>query len=230
MMNLMRVASEQAHKDFVAEYKKTHKVLNLQIKQEFLTQIMNGTKKKEYREIRPTTEKKYIQFDEEGYPVEDKTHSISFADTVEVDTKIIDGVVNVIYSDEEGDTLLPVYKAVNEEGEEYEAVEKGGIEFAVIRATYDDGTEAVDENGNPIMAVVTENRMYGCTPIKYDAINFYIGNKPDTDHALVEVTGAVTEFYTDEEGQPVCYDYEGEDYFIEQIIYDLGEIICEYKA
>jgi len=28
----------------------------------------------------------------------------------------------------------------------------------------------------------------------------------------------------------VCYDYEGEDYFIEQIIYDLGEIICEYKA
>jgi len=36
-------------------------VLNLQIRQEFLSLIMKGEKKQEFREIRPTTEKKFIQ-------------------------------------------------------------------------------------------------------------------------------------------------------------------------
>ena len=67
----MRVSTENEHKAFVAEYKKMHKVLNLQIKQQYLTEIMNGTKKQEFREIRPTTESKYILRDEEKFALED---------------------------------------------------------------------------------------------------------------------------------------------------------------
>ena len=48
------------------------KILNLIIKQVFFDQIIAGTKKQEFREIKPTTEKKYIQIDDEGYAVEDE--------------------------------------------------------------------------------------------------------------------------------------------------------------
>jgi len=48
------------------------KVLNLIIKQQWFDQIMAGTKDKEYREVRPTTVKKYIELDEEGFEKEDE--------------------------------------------------------------------------------------------------------------------------------------------------------------
>ena len=48
------------------------KVLTLIIKQQYFDEIMAGTKKQENREIKPSTERRYIQFDQEGYPIEDE--------------------------------------------------------------------------------------------------------------------------------------------------------------
>jgi len=57
----------------VARYKaEGHKVLELIIKGKYFTEILNGTKKAEYREIKPSTEKKYIRFGTDGYPLEDE--------------------------------------------------------------------------------------------------------------------------------------------------------------
>lgn len=48
------------------------KVLNLIIKQKYFDAILAGRKVQEFREIRPTTEKKYIQLDENGVTVVDE--------------------------------------------------------------------------------------------------------------------------------------------------------------
>lgn len=48
------------------------KILNLIIKQKYFDAIMQGSKVQEIREIRPTTVKKYIQIDQEGYEVCDE--------------------------------------------------------------------------------------------------------------------------------------------------------------
>ena len=45
----------------------------LPIKQEFFDQIIAGTKKEEYRDILPTTYKKYLDCDESGEPFYDDT-------------------------------------------------------------------------------------------------------------------------------------------------------------
>lgn len=115
------------------------KILNLIIKQKYFDAIMSGRKVQEFREIRPQTEKKYIELDKEGYAIE-------------------------------------------------------------------------DENGN-------------CVPLKYDAIRFYVGYNKDRDSALVEVLGAHTEVFVDENNEPIKYEYKGEEYWAEQIVYDLGKVL-----
>lgn len=45
-------------------------ILNLIIKQKFFDEILSGKKRQEYREIRPTTKKKYCQLDADGFCVE----------------------------------------------------------------------------------------------------------------------------------------------------------------
>lgn len=121
------------------------KILNLIIKQVFFDQIIEGTKKQEFREVRPTTIKKLLQLDEEGYEVE-------------------------------------------------------------------------DEHGN-------------AQPIKYDAIQFYVGYNKDRDSALVEVVGAHCEIFVDDNGEPITYEH-GRDkdgnplvWVAEQVVYDLGKVL-----
>ena len=48
------------------------KTLNLIIKQCYFDEIIKGTKKQEFREVRPTTIKKLLQLDEDGYEIEDE--------------------------------------------------------------------------------------------------------------------------------------------------------------
>ena len=48
------------------------KTLKLIIKQCFFDEIIKGTKKQEFREVKPTTIKRLLQLDEEGYEVEDE--------------------------------------------------------------------------------------------------------------------------------------------------------------
>lgn len=122
------------------------KILNLIIKQKFFDEIIAGKKKQEFREIRPTTSKKYIVY---------------------------------LY-----------------DGKEY--------------SNPDDLPEEGDVD---------------IEPIKYDAIRFYVGYNKDRDSALVAVTGATIEFFVDEDGNDVIYEYNGKEYVAAQIVYDLGEII-----
>ena len=42
-------------------------ILTLIIKQKFFDEILSGKKTQEFREIRPTTQKKYCQLDADGY-------------------------------------------------------------------------------------------------------------------------------------------------------------------
>lgn len=48
------------------------KTLNLIITQVYFDQIINGTKTQEFREVKPTTIKKLLQLDEDGYELEDE--------------------------------------------------------------------------------------------------------------------------------------------------------------
>lgn len=115
------------------------KILTLIIKQKYFDAILDGRKVQEFREIRPTNEKKYIELDPHGYAV-------------------------------------------------------------------------LDKNGN-------------CIPIKYDAIRFYVGYHTDRDTALVEVQSAYTEVLVDSKGKPISYDYNGEEYWAERIVYNLGKVL-----
>lgn len=48
------------------------KILTLIIKQKYFDAILAGRKVQEFREVRPTTIKKLLQLDDEGYEVEDE--------------------------------------------------------------------------------------------------------------------------------------------------------------
>ena len=48
------------------------KTLTLIIKQCFCDEIIKGTKKQEFREVKPTTVKRLLQLDKDGYEVEDE--------------------------------------------------------------------------------------------------------------------------------------------------------------
>lgn len=48
------------------------KVLNLIIKQKYFDAILAGRKVQEFREVRPTTIKKLLQLDEDGFEIEDE--------------------------------------------------------------------------------------------------------------------------------------------------------------
>ena len=48
------------------------KTLTLIIKQCFFDKIIKGTKKQEFREVKPTTVKRLIELDKDGYEVEDE--------------------------------------------------------------------------------------------------------------------------------------------------------------
>ena len=48
------------------------KVLNLIIRQKYFDAILAGRKVQEFREVRPTTIKKLLQLDEEGFEIEDE--------------------------------------------------------------------------------------------------------------------------------------------------------------
>ena len=121
------------------------KVPNLIIKQRYFDAILAGRKVQEFREVRPTTIKKLLQLDKDGYEIE-------------------------------------------------------------------------DENGN-------------AQPVKYDAIQFYVGYNKDRDSALVEVLGAHCEIFVDDNNEPITYEH-GRDkdgnplvWVAEQVVFDLGKVL-----
>lgn len=204
------------------------KVLALRIKQKYFDEIMSGSKTQEFREIRPTNEKKYIYLDEEGYAVEDKDRPVYFYDYIPTVITEKDGKRFADTGDDEEEWT----EIKTDDKGDYVEVEntEGGInQIAVI----------LDKNGNPHFAVVDEI-LYCSVPKKYDYIYFYIGNEPNCNKAIVEVKDCRTQLFVDEDkdrktgfmmSKPVWYEYgKDEDgtplrYFVEQVVYDLGEII-----
>lgn len=99
-------------------------------------------------------------------------------------------------------------------------------EFREIRPTNEKRYVLIDEEGYAI-----EDENGNCIPVKYDAIRFFVGYNNDRDTALVKVESAYTELFVDEDGKPISYEYgtdeNGEpiEYFAEQIVYNLGEIV-----
>lgn len=228
----MQVASQNEHVKFVEAYKANHKVLNLQIKQKYLDLIFQGSKIQELREIRPTTEKKYLQFDADGYPKEEPDKFLIVYEPIETDTsKDEDGNIILTYIDDKTEEEVSVMLMDGvENGTEYKYVIYKGEECECVPAIDKKGNILLDENGLPFYAIIGPVELHGCVPKKYDAINFYIGNVNDSDHALVEIKDAHTEFYVDEKGVPLYSEYNGERYYNELIIYNLGAIICSYIA
>lgn len=78
----------------------------------------------------------------------------------------------------------------------------------------DEGYEIEDENANAL-------------PIVYDSILFT--SKETGDTALVEVTASRCEILLGENGQPIEYEYGGQIWVVERVVYDLGKII-EHKV
>lgn len=74
----------------------------------------------------------------------------------------------------------------------------------------EDGYEVEDENANAV-------------PVVYDEILFT--SKETGDTALVEVQASRCEIMLDENGQPIEYDYGGQIWVVERVVYDLGKII-----
>lgn len=74
----------------------------------------------------------------------------------------------------------------------------------------EDGFEKEDENANAI-------------PVEYDQILFTSKEKGDT--ALVEVKASRSEIMLDDSGQPIEYEYGGQIWVVERVVYDLGRII-----
>lgn len=76
----------------------------------------------------------------------------------------------------------------------------------------EDDFEIEDEEGNAI-------------PIKYDAIRFFVGYNKDRDSALVEVKSAYCQIFVDDEGNPITYEYGGQNWVAEQVVFNLGKIL-----
>lgn len=123
------------------------KTLTLIIKQCFFDEIIKGTKKQEFREVKPTTISRLLQLDAEGYEIEDAA-------------------------------------------------------------------------GN-------------AQPIKYDAIQFYVGYAKNRASALVEIKSAFCQIPL-ENGKPIIYEH-GTDkhgnprtWVVETVVYNLGKVLV-YK-
>ena len=97
-------------------------------------------------------------------------------------------------------------------------------EFREIRpTTYKKLVETVINEDGTWSLKVDENFDY--VPVKYDAIQFYVGYNKDRDSALVEVKSAYTEVFVDEDNNVVTYDYQGEPWEFAQVVYNLGRVI-----
>ena len=63
-------------------------------------------------------------------------------------------------------------------------------------------------------------------PIQYDAIKLLTGEyKGKRPYIIVECKGAKVYFLTDENGDDITYEYQGETYIASQIEYSLGKVL-----
>ena len=64
-------------------------------------------------------------------------------------------------------------------------------------------------------------------PIHYDEIRFVQGRTPDAPVIVVKVTGSQFVVLTDENGEDLTYEEDGETYVVCQVWYNLGEVVSK---
>lgn len=75
--------------------------------------------------------------------------------------------------------------------------------------------DGVDENGEPITTV---------TPVHYDEIEFVNGRRKDAPRMTAEVVASEFVILTDEDGNDMTFEENGEEFYVCQVWYTLGEI------
>lgn len=167
------------------------KVLSLIIKQNFFNEILKGTKTKEYREVKPTTIKKLLQLDSNGYEVVDEYGN---AQPIKYDAiKFYVG-----YNKDRDSALVEVKDAYCEIFTHtvwLKANDKGEIGFYKLN---ENGEYLEDENGNLIEANENEENV---APFEVE-----------------EGKGVKTEL-------PNEYEYNGDLWVEEQVVFELGKVL-----
>lgn len=185
--------------------------LYLNIKQEYFDQIMAGTKTQEFREVKPTTIKKLLQLDANGFEIEDEEgnsqpiHYNAIHFRVGMNKVADEAIVEV-----KGEHVEVLEFLVNEDGQ-YLTDDNGGLilydeEFeAKFGEKNEDGTPKLDELGEPILL----------------------------PHAPFEyITDEKGKTIFDENGIPVAPEFDEEGcctngllWTVQQVVFDLGQIL-----
>ena len=76
--------------------------------------------------------------------------------------------------------------------------------------------DTTDENGEDITSV---------TPVHYDALTLINGRRKDAPRLTVEVLKSEFVILTDEDGNDMTFEENGEEYFVCQVWYTLGKIL-----
>lgn len=92
------------------------------------------------------------------------------------------------------------------------------IKYELNGKIYDTGAELPSED--------EEQGEVGVHIIKYDAIKFLTGAYKDKrSYAIVEVLNGDLEVFTDENGNDIVYEHNGEEYYACQMVYTLGKVL-----
>lgn len=76
--------------------------------------------------------------------------------------------------------------------------------------------DTTDENGEPITTV---------TPVHYDALHLINGRRPNAPRLTIEIKEAEFVVLTDENGEDLFYEENGEEYYVCQVWYHLGKVL-----
>lgn len=173
------------------------KTLNLILKQVYFDQILKGEKKFEYREVKPTTVKKLVELDEEGYEKEDE-----YGNAIPVKYDAIRFYVGYA---KDRDTMLVKVKDAHCE-----------IFTDLVRDDNDKPIKFKARDGKPIYFATDEE---GYFLMKDDE---YIEVDENTIGAPMPVEGDEEGVEIE---MPITYEYEDRTWVAEQVVYELGEII-----
>ena len=77
--------------------------------------------------------------------------------------------------------------------------------------------DKTDENGDDVTIV---------TPVHYDALQFVCGRKKDAPRLTIEVESSEFVVLTDENGNDLTFEENGNEYYVCQVWYTLGDIIA----
>lgn len=174
---------------------KPENTLYLNIKQEYFDQIMAGTKKQEFREVKPTTVKKLLQLDAKGFEI----------------------------PDEEGNSLPIHYNAIhfrvgmNKVADEAVVEVKGEHVDVVQFLLNEQGQYLTDDEGGLIIWEPAMDEKYN-EELPHAPFEYVTDEK---GHTLFDEDGIPVAPEFDEEG----YCTNGLLWTVQQVVFDLGEIL-----